>query len=385
MKIKLPYGCQNIDEDDVKSVICALESKWLTTGPFVEQFEKEVAKYCGSKFGVAVSSGTAALHAAMYAADIGPGDEVIVPSMTFAATANAIVYCGGKPVFCDVDTHNLLMDIDDIESKITGRTKAIISVDYAGQPADYLQLIGLAEDNNLILIDDACHALGAYVGILGRSIGNLSDLTIFSFHPVKTITTGEGGMIMTNDEKYVEKMRMFRNHGISVDARRREEKDSWQYDMVDLGYNYRITDIQCALGISQINKIDNFVQKRNDLADRYDYLFKYYINFVEPLDRLTGYEEDIDAYHLYVVKFKEEKIRNHMFHFLRKKGIGVNVHYKPVHLHSYYKEKYNTCSEMCPVSEACYRKILTLPLHPGMEENDVDTVVNLMKKGIRTL
>jgi UDP-4-amino-4,6-dideoxy-N-acetyl-beta-L-altrosamine transaminase len=384
MKIKMPYSCQQIDQSDINAVMDVMRSDFLTTGPKVDEFEEKVAAYCHAKHGVAVSSGTAGLHAAMYAAGIGPGDEVIIPAITFVATANAVAFCKATPIFCDVNEHDLLASIEDIENKITDKTRAIVIVDYAGQPySHYLYLPGLANDHNLIIIEDACHALGAYDGMSGE-VGSISDLTVFSFHPVKTITTGEGGMVMTNNDEYAEKMKRFRNHGISSDYKTREKNNSWEYSMTELGYNYRITDMQCALGISQMDKVDLFMRQREALANIYDYLTDD-IDGVEPIDRPRGSEGAIDAYHLYVVKFDNEQIRNHMFNFLRKKGIGVNVHYMPVHLHPYYQETYGTHEGMCPVAESCYKRILSLPLHPGMSENDVRYVCDLIKKGLKSL
>ncbi|MCP4566239.1 MAG: aminotransferase class I/II-fold pyridoxal phosphate-dependent enzyme, partial [FCB group bacterium] len=246
----IPYGRQSIDEEDIQSVVEVLRSDWLTTGPKVDAFEHALADYVGAEYGVAVSSGTAALHCAMYALGIGPGDEVILPPMTFAATANCVVFLGGTPVFADVQPDTLLIDPVAVEKKITKRTRAIIAVDYAGQPCDYDSLRDIANSHGLSLIADGCHALGAVYK--GHRVGSLADMTVFSFHPVKHITTGEGGMITTNDPKFAGRMRRFRNHGIDTDFRQREQQGSWYYEMVDLGYNYRITDMQCALGLSQL-------------------------------------------------------------------------------------------------------------------------------------
>ena len=267
----IPYGRQSIDEKDVAAVCSVLRSDWLTTGPKVGEFERAVADYVGAEHGAAVSSGTAALHCAMYALGIGPGDEVIVPPMTFAATANCVVYQGGTPVFADVEPDTLLIDPAEVERKITDRTRAIIAVDYAGQPCDYEALRRIADRHGLALVADGCHALGAEYR--GRKDGTLADMTAFSFHPVKHVATGEGGMVVTDDEAFAEKIRLFRNHGITTDHRQREALGSWFYEMVDLGYNYRMTDIQCALGISQLKKLPEFLERRRLIAARYDAAF----------------------------------------------------------------------------------------------------------------
>ena len=257
-----------MDEADIEAVIQVLRSDWLTTGPKVEAFEQAVAQYGGATYGVAVNSGTAALHAAMYAIGIGPGDEVIVPAMTFAATANSVVYQGGTPVFADVEPQTLLLDPRQVVAKITPRTKAVVAVDYAGQPCDYTALRDIAEKHGVYLIADACHALGG--AYQGKPVGSLADLTVFSFHPVKHITTGEGGMVVTAYSELAERMRMFRNHGITSDHRQRDQRGTWYYEMTDLGYNYRLTDLQCALGLSQLQKLAAWLSRRQMIAGCYD-------------------------------------------------------------------------------------------------------------------
>ena len=239
----IPYGRQSIDESDIKAVIDALQSDWLTTGPRVNDFEDAMTTFTGASHGVAVNSGTAALHCAMHAIGIEPGDEVIVPAMTFVATANCVCYQGGTPVIADVCRDTLLIDPEDVRRRVTPRTKAIIAVDYAGQPADWDALRGIANEHGLVLVADGCHALGATDN--GRSVGTLADMTTFSFHPVKHITTCEGGMIVTNNSDWTESMRRFRNHGMTTDGRQREEGKGWQYDVPGPGYNYRLSDIQC--------------------------------------------------------------------------------------------------------------------------------------------
>ena len=378
-KSLLPYGHQWIDEADVQAVIEVLRSDWLTTGPKVGEFERAFADFVGTKEAVAVNSGTAALHVAMYAADIGPGDEVIVSPMTFASTANCVVFQGGTPVFADVDPKTLLIDPARVEAKIRPRTAAIIAVDYAGQPCDYDALRAIADEHDLILIADACHALGG--SYKGRPVGSLACLSTFSFHPVKPITTGEGGMITTDDPKLAQRMRVFRNHGITTDHRQREQQGSWFYEMVDLGYNYRLTDLQCVLGISQLRKLPEWVKRRQEIALRYDKALAK-LPSIEPL----AVRDDVShAYHLYVIQLDLTQLRiarAEVFSALRAKGIGVNVHYIPVHLHPFYRERFGMGPGLCPVAEAAYASLITLPLFAVMSSQDVEDVVEIVREVI---
>ncbi len=373
----LPYGRQQIDDDDVAAVVAALRSGWLTTGPQVTAFEQDFAAAAGTREAVAVSSGTAALHAAVAALDIGPGDEVVVPTITFAASANCVAFQGGTPVFADVEAGTLLLDPQQVEAKITPRTKAIIAVDYTGQPCDYDALTTLAARHNLALIADACHAVGG--SYRGRPVGSLAHLSTFSFHPVKHMTTGEGGMITTDDAALAQRMRTFRNHGITTDYRQREQQGSWFYEMVELGYNYRITDIQCALGRSQLAKLPQWVARRQAIARQYDAAFAE-IPGVTPLAVRPDCEH---AYHLYVVRFDPQQVghtRAEIFTALRGANIGVNVHYVPVHLHPYYREHFGTAAGQCPVAEAAYEQILSLPMFAGMSDDDVEDVIAVIRK-----
>ncbi|MCG6534806.1 MAG: UDP-4-amino-4,6-dideoxy-N-acetyl-beta-L-altrosamine transaminase [Syntrophales bacterium LBB04] len=368
----IPYGRQWVDEEDIEAVVQVLRSDWLTTGPMIEKFEEEVARFVGGNYSVAVSNGTAALHAAMKAAGIGPGDEVILPPMTFVATANAVVFQGGIPVFADVDPDSLLIDPKEIESRITCKTKAIVAVDYAGQPCDYDILRDLAHHHGLTLVADACHSLGGEYG--GRKVGSLADMTVFSFHPVKPITTGEGGMVVTNSQALAEEMKMFRNHGISTDHRQRESEGSWLYEMEDLGFNYRITDFQCALGMSQLKKLSRWIRRRREIARCYDEAFAENQN-VHPLRVNPGVSH---AYHLYVVRLDLKRIgkdRKSIFRALRDAGIGVNVHYIPVYAHPFYKEKFGFCRGLCPRAEEAYENVISLPIFPAMSSQEVDTVI----------
>jgi len=379
-KTMIPYGRQWVDEEDVAAVCGVLRSAWLTTGPKVEEFEDAVAGFVGAKHGVAVSSGTAALHAAMYALGIGPGDEVIVPPLTFLATANAVVFQGGTPVFIDVEPDTLLIDPGQVEVKISPRTKAIIAVDYAGQPCDYEALGAIAHRHGLALVADSSHALGAEYR--GKKAGTYGDLNIFSFHPVKHITTGEGGMVTTDHPPYEEKMRRFRNHGIATDFRQRAQQDTWYYEMLDLGYNYRLTDIQCALGITQLRKLPQWLRRRQAIARRYGELLKG----LPEVSPLAVRPHLVHAYHLYVVLLDLARLqtdRGRIFAALRAEGIGVNVHYIPVHLHPYYRERFNTGPGDCPAAERAYERILSLPMFPAMSEADVQQVAGALEKVIQ--
>lgn len=364
----IPYGRQIIDDSDIAAVVEALRSDWLTTGPAVERFETDICAYTGARYAIAVSNGTAALHAAMFAIDIGPGDEVIVTPMTFAASANCILYQGGTPVFADVVPDTLLLNPVAVEAAVTPRTKAIIAVDYAGHPCDWDALRAIADRHHLALVDDGCHALGARYK--GRMVGTLADITVFSFHPVKPITTGEGGMAVTGDAHFAARMRAFRGHGITTTASQREKSGAWFYEMTELGYNYRITDLQCALGSSQIKKLDGWTEKRNTLARHYDAAFAAQ-DKVRPLRCAP---EINHAYHLYVVRVPE---RDRLFRSLRNGGIGANIHYIPVYLHPYY-QTLGYRQGLCPMAEAAYTEILTLPLWPRMTEKDIALISKKM-------
>lgn len=369
VRMHIPYGRQTITEQDIHAVLDVLQADYLTTGPTIEEFETQFSEYVGSSYAIAVSSGTAALHAAMFAIGIGPGDEVIVPPITFAATANAVVYQGATPVFADVSPDTLLIDPFKVIKKITSKTKAIIAVDYAGQPCDYLSLRLIAEQNNLFLISDACHALGAEYR--GRRTGSLADITVFSFHPVKHITTGEGGMVTTDQKSLAEKMRLFRNHGINSDHRSRLQTGTWYYEMVELGYNYRISDIQCALGISQLRQLPDFLDARRRIARYYDAAFSGETR-IQPL---SSGSDILHAYHLYVVRIDFSKLkvnRKRIFTILHESGIGTNVHYIPVHLHPFYRERFHTRKGLCPVAEKAYEQILSLPVFSSMTEAEAD-------------
>ena len=375
----LAYGGQIIEDDDIEAVVETLQSDWLTTGPKVEAFEKAFAEFVGVEEAVAVSNGTAALHAAMRAAGIGPGDEVIVPALTFAATANSVVFEGGTPVIADVDPDTLLLDPKSVEERVTDDTKAITAVDYAGQPCRYDALRGIADTHDLFLLDDACHAIGGTYR--GEPVGALADFNTFSFHPVKNMTTGEGGMVTTDDADAARRMREFRNHGITSTHHERAEEGSWFYEMPEVGYNYRLTDFQCALGMSQLEKLPGWTKRRREIAARYDNAFAK-LGAVEPL---AMRENATCTYHLYVIQLDLDRLevdREQVYDALRAEGIGVNVHYIPVHYHPFYRENFGTEEGLCPEAEAAYERILTLPVFPRMTDGDVEDVVDTVQKVI---
>ena len=369
----IPYGTQCIEEDDIQAVNEVLRSNYLTTGPKVDEFENAVADYVGAKYAVAVSNGTAALHAACFAAGIQQGDEVITTPITFAASSNCVLYCGGKPVFADIDSKTYNISPASIREKITDKTKAIIAVHFTGQPCEMEEIHKIAKEHKLMVIEDAAHALGAEYK--DKKIGSLSDMTTFSFHPVKHITTGEGGMIVTNNEKLYQKLKLFRTHGITRDKNMLiKDEGGWYYEQQDLGYNYRITDIQCALGISQLKKLDGFVKKRREIAQIYDEAFKDIPNIVIPYQQ----KDSLSSYHLYVIQVLA-KDRKEIFDKLRSYGIGVNVHYIPVYKHPYY-QKNGYSSVICPNAENLYKHIISIPMYPKLRGEEIKYVIETVKK-----
>ncbi len=369
----LPYGRQTLESDDWQAVYRVLQGDWLTTGPLVEQFEHDFASNVGCGHAVAVNSGTAALHAALWVAGIRAGDEVIVPALTFVATANAVVYCGGTPVFADVDPESLLIDVQDVERKITPRTRAVVAVDYAGQPCDYVAIRALADRHRLVVIADACHSLGACYR--QRSVGTLADLSCFSFHPVKPITTAEGGMVTTDSSEWAAALQRFRNHGIDSTPRQRQLAGVHYYNMVDLGFNYRMNELQAALGISQLKKLSRFTRRRNWLAACYRERLEP-LAYVEPL---AQFPDRSHAFHLFVVRWRTHLAgtsRDEVFRHLQQQSIGVNVHYPPVYRHSFYRRIAGDQDFACPQAERAYDEILTLPLFPDMTRVEVNRVID---------
>lgn len=368
----IPYGKQTIEQDDIQAVVDVLKSDFLTTGPKIAEFEQTVADYVGAKYAVAISNGTSALHAACFAAGIEPGDEVITTPLTFAASANCVLYCGGTPVFADVDPKTYNIDPEDIQRKITDRTKAIIAVHLAGQPCDMDAIHSIAREYGLIVIEDGAHALGSVYK--GKKVGSMSDMTTFSFHPVKPITTGEGGMIVTDNEDFYKKMILFRSHGITRDDSMMTRNDGpWFYQQFNLGYNYRITDIQCALGCSQMKKLDRFLARRKEIVARYNEAFADCDNIITPY-QLSDTES---GWHLYIVQVKKCD-RRQVFENMREKGIGVNVHYIPVYMHPYYQE-HGYENVHCANAEEIYSHIISLPLYPGLTSEQQDYVIDTLK------
>lgn len=370
----IPYSHQFIDEDDLGSVKEVLLSDWLTQGPKVKEFELALAKYCGAKYAVAVSNGTAALQAAYFAIDTQKGDEIITSPMTFAATTNAAIWQGAKPVFVDIDeTGNI--DPNLIEEKITKKTKAIVVIDYAGLPCDFDKLKKIAKKHGLILIEDAAHSLGAEYK--GKKVGCIADLTTFSFHPVKSITTGEGGAVMTNNKELYEKLLLFRSHGITKDQSKFVNKNDgpWYYEMQELGLNYRLTDIQAALGISQLTKLDNFINKRVAIAARYDKELRGIKGLILPR---VSFKDRKSSWHLYPIRVMSEK-RLFVFEQLQKNEIGVQVHYIPVYWHPYY-QKLRFKKGLCPNAEKWYESEISIPIYPSLKKNDQNKVINVLKE-----
>lgn len=373
--MNIPYGRQFIDDEDIQAVVEVLKGDFLTTGPKIAEFEKAVCEYTGAKYAVAMANGTAALHAACFAAGIQKGDEVIVSSITFAASSNCVLYCGGTPVFADIKSDTYNIDPEDIKRKITSKTKAIVAVDYTGQPCELDEIYEIAKEHGLLVIEDAAHALGAEYK--GSKIGSISDMTIFSFHPVKHITTGEGGMILTNNIQLYEKLKRFRTHGITREEQYLTHNEgAWYYEQLELGFNYRITDIQCALGISQLKKLDTFIAKRKKLVKRYQDAFADCSNIICPYQ-----EKDCNSsWHLFVIQV-QNKDRKEVFDALRGEGIGVNVHYLPVYRHPYYR-KHGYEDVVCRNAERLYENCVSLPLYPGLTEEEQDYVIDRVKRSV---
>jgi perosamine synthetase len=372
----LPYGRQQLDDADIAAVVEVLKSDWLTTGPKVAEFEERFAAWVGARHAVSFSSGTAALHGTAFAASLGPGDEAITTPMTFCATANCILYQGATPVFADVSVDTLNLDPVGVSKKITSRVKAIFAVDYAGHPADLNELEALAKSHGALLIEDASHALGAEYH--GRRVGGIADMTVFSFHPVKHLTTGEGGMVTTNDSRLAETLRRFRNHGISSEARQRQEAGQWFYEMVLLGFNYRLTDIACALGLSQMDKLDANLARRRQIAQKYSAAFGDMPGIIVPTVR----EGANAAWHLYPIRLQLEMLtsgREEIFRALRAENIGVNVHYIPVHQHPYYRERFKS-KESYPVADDAYERLISLPMFHSMTPQDAEDVIHAVGK-----
>lgn len=370
----IPYGHQLIEKEDIEAVIEVLTSDWLTTGPYIEKFEKSLCEYTGAHHAVVVNSATSALDIAVQALELAPGSEVITTPFTFAATNNALLYNTITPVFADIQRETRNIDPEDIRRKITEKTRAIMVVDYAGHPCDLDEIREIADENDLFIIEDAAHALGS--SYKGKKIGTFADITIFSFHPVKPITTGEGGAALTDDPELAETMRLLRSHGIRKDGKPCDDRGIfWQYDMTRLGRNYRLTDIQAALGLSQMKKLDAFIRKRTELALQYQNA----LSDVQHIQLPDTKKYVHHGWHLYTLLVRDIN-RNHFFGYLRDKGIGVNVHYIPTYRFSYYQQHVPVDYTQFPVTEDIFNRIITLPLHPGMSNTDICDVINAVKK-----
>jgi len=383
----IPYGRQFIDDEDIQEVIKTLKSDFITQGPKIKEFESALCEYTEAKYAVAVSNGTAALHISCLAAGIRHNHEVITSPITFVASANCILYCGGKPVFADVQEDTINIDPEEIERKITRNTKAVIPVHFAGHPCDLEEIYAIAKKNNLIVIEDACHALGAEYK--GSKIGSCkySDMTVFSFHPVKSITTGEGGAVLTNNKKLYEKLLMLRNHGITKDPTKFtinhqlstiNDYGSWYYEMQELGFNYRLTDFQCGLGLSQLKKLDKFIQRRREIVEIYNKELSKIDEIILPKER--PYVKS--SWHIYYIRLKNFQKRKKVFERLRKKGIGVQVHYIPVHLQPYYRNNFGYKEGDYPKAENYYNSTITLPLFVKLNKKQINYILNKIKEAI---
>lgn len=370
----LPYGRQTLTETDVAAATEVLRSDWLTTGPKVADFEEAIADYVDARHAVSFSSGTAALHAAVLAAGLKPGDEAITTPLTFCATANAVLYGGGTPVFADVRDETLTIDPEEVERRITPRTKALLPVDYAGHPADLDALLALADRHELIVIEDAAHALGAKYR--SRMVGSISHMSVFSFHAVKHLTTGEGGMVTTNNGEFVQRLREVRNHGIDSDARARQADGQWHYEMTTLGFNYRLTDIACALGLAQLPRLPANLARRRTIAARYEKALATVSSLALPIVAA----DVTSAWHLYPVRVDASLDRAEVFDALRAEGLGVNVHYIPVHLHPYYRSRFGYRGGEFPIAETASGRLISLPMFHGMTDEDVDDVILAVEK-----
>ena len=374
------YGKQWIEQDDIDAVVEVLKSDFLTQGPSVSKFEEAICELTGAAYAVAVANGTAALHIAVRALEVEEEAEGITSPNTFVASANAMVYSGLKPAFADIDPETYLVNPAEIEKNITDRTQLLIPVHFAGRPCNMERIHEIAQNNELYVIEDAAHAIGSEYGS-GERVGSCaySDMTVFSFHPVKTVTTGEGGVITTNDKKLYERLTLLRSHGITKNADRLNRNPGpWYYEMQELGFNYRMTDMQAALGISQLKKLERFARRRREIVERYNDAFSEVEWITAP-----AADEGRACFHLYVVLIDFEKIgrsKKEVIESLREKGIGPQVHYIPVHSQPFYREHYGYKWGDYPHAEAYYEKALSLPLYPKMDDEDVEYVIGMVKR-----
>lgn len=376
---KLYYGRQWINEDDIAAVEDVLRGDLITCGPKVDEFETALCDYTGAKHAVAVNSGTSALHCACIAAGIGEGDEVITTPITFAASANCALYCGAKPVFADIDPETYNIDPDSIRAHITDKTRAVVAVDYTGQAVKIDEIRKICDENGLVFIEDAAHSIGTSYN--GRKVGSLADMTCFSFHPVKTITGGEGGAILTNDDELYKKLVLAHTHGITHDESMMEDaphEGMWYYEMISLGYNYRMTDFQAALLISQLSRIDSFVARRKEIVKKYDEEFAK----VPQLIVQKEIPESDTSRHLYVIRLNFDNIsctRREFFDAMSAENVQCQIHYVPVYWFPYY-EHLGYKKGLCPKAEEVYKGIMSIPLYPKMTDRDVEDTVHAVKK-----
>jgi len=377
---QISYGRQCIEEDDIEAVVQVLRGSTLTCGPKIAELEAALCKVTGAKYAVAVSNGTAALHMAALAAGIKPGDEVITTPITFAASANCALYCQAVPVFADINPRTYNIDPDSIKAHITDKTKAIVAVDFTGQAVELDEICKIAKENNLILIEDAAHSIGTKYK--GKGIGSIADMTTFSFHPVKTVTSGEGGAVTTNDEKLYHKLLLLRAHGITRDINVMVHKtdDPWYNEQVDLGFNYRMTDFQAALLISQLKKLPRFSDRRKEIMKIYDEAFSK----IEQLFVQEEIKESDTTRHLYILHLIPEKLdctRREFFDALKGENICPQVHYLPVYWHSYY-EGLGYPKGLCPNAEKYYQEVMSIPFYPALTNEDVNDTITAVKKVI---
>ena len=377
---KIGYGHQYIDDDDIQAVVDVLKSDFLTCGPKIGEAERKLCEITGTKYAVLIANGTAALHAMIFAAGIGPGDEVITTPITFAASANCALYCGAKPVFADINPETYNIDPATIEAKITNKTKAVVAVDFTGQAVEADKIRAICGKHNLIFIEDAAHSLGTKYN--GRPVGSLADMTEFSFHPVKTCTAGEGGAITTNNEEFYKRLVLFRTHGItrSQEFMEKESEGGWYYQQMELGYNYRMTDIQAALLSSQLDKLEMFGKRRKELAKHYDEVFSKMPEIVVQKE----IPESDTVRHLYIIQLNLDLLkctRREVFDALQAEGVGVNVHYIPVYSFPYYQKLGYKMGE-CPNAERLYERIISIPLYYSLTDDEQNKVIKAVKKVI---
>jgi len=377
---KVPFYFPWISKEDKKAVLEALGSRWLTGGPRTREFEEMFANYIGTKYAIAVNSCTAALHLAMRALNIGPGDEVIVPVFTFAATANAPLFVGAKPVFADIDEKTFNISIEDIENKITEKTKAIIVVHYGGQPCDMKEIMQIANQHKIHIVEDCAHSLGAEY--MGQKTGSIGVIGCFSFYPTKIITTLEGGMVTTNDEKIAKRIAILREHGMTKGAFEREKRATWRYNVVDLGYNYRLNEVQAAIGISQLKRIDEINKRRIEAAHYYTQKLKEIRGIITPYEA----KDRIHVYHLYAIRVVRQENginRDKLYKRLSAKGIGLSVHYIPLHLLTFYKKMLKYKTGDFPNAEKVYKEIMSLPLYPTLKKAQIDYITEQISKIVK--